>query len=79
MTWLDIVLWSAVPFNYLFWIVVYPRLKKMNEYQKTFDLCLRIFIYGVVALWLLGFLRFLPDDLSDRIVNLLLGRIGLGK
>ena len=51
----------------------------MNEYQKTFDLCLRIFIYGVVALWLLGFLRFLPDDLSDRIVNLLLGRIGLGK
>jgi hypothetical protein len=30
MTWLDIVLWSAVPFNYLFWIVIYPRLKK-NE------------------------------------------------
>jgi hypothetical protein len=29
MTWLDIVLWSAVPVNYLFWIVVYPRL--VNE------------------------------------------------
>lgn len=27
MTWLDIVLWSAVPFNYLFWIVVYPKLE----------------------------------------------------
>ena len=26
MTWLDIVLWSAVPLNYLFWIVVYPYL-----------------------------------------------------
>jgi hypothetical protein len=30
MTWIDIVLWFAVPFNYFFWIVVYPRLKK-NE------------------------------------------------
>ncbi len=26
MTWLDIVLWSAVPLNYFFWIVVYPYL-----------------------------------------------------
>jgi hypothetical protein len=51
----------------------------MNEYQKTFDLCLKIFVYGCVALWCLGLLKFLPDDLSDRIVNLLLGRIGLGK
>jgi hypothetical protein len=51
----------------------------MNEYQKTFDLALKIVIYGLVALYVLGFLRFLPDDLSDRIVNLLLGRIGLGK
>jgi hypothetical protein len=24
-------------------------------------------------------LKFLPDDLSDKIVNLFLGRIGLGK
>ena len=51
----------------------------MNEYQKTFDLRLKIFVYGCVALYALGFLKFLPDDLSDRIVNLLLGRIGLGK
>ena len=51
----------------------------MNEYQKTFDLALKIVIYGLVALWFLGFLKFLPDDLSDKIVNLLLGRIGLGK
>ena len=46
----------------------------MNEYQKTFDLCLKIFVYGCVALWVLGFLKFLPDDLSNRIVNGLLGR-----
>jgi hypothetical protein len=30
MIWFDIVLWSAVPLNYLFWVIVYPRLKK-NE------------------------------------------------
>jgi hypothetical protein len=51
----------------------------MNRYQKDFDLALRIIVYGLVALWFLGFLKFLPDDLSDRIVNLLLGKIGLGK
>jgi len=35
--------------------------------------------YGLVALYFLGFLKFLPDDLSDKIVNLLLGKVGLGK
>jgi hypothetical protein len=49
----------------------------MNEYQKTFDLALRIIVYGCVALWFLGFLKFLPDDLSNKIVTLLLGKIGL--
>ena len=51
----------------------------MNEYQKTLDLALRIVVYGLVALWFLGFLKFLPDDLADRLVNLLLGKVGLGK
>jgi hypothetical protein len=49
----------------------------MNEYQKTFDLALRICVYGMVAMYFLGFLKFLPNDLSDKIVNLLLGKIGL--
>ena len=49
----------------------------MNEYQKTFDLSLRIIVYGLVAVWFLGLLKFLPNDLSDKIVNLLLGKIGL--
>ena len=49
----------------------------MNEYQKTFDIGLKIFVYGCVAQYFLGFLRFLPDDLSNKIVTLLLGKIGL--
>lgn len=49
----------------------------MNEYQKTFDLSLRICVYGMVALYFLGFLKFLPNDLSDKIVKLLLGKVGL--
>lgn len=49
----------------------------MNEYQKTFDLALRIIVYGCVALWFLGFLKFLPDDLSNKIVALLLSKVGL--
>jgi hypothetical protein len=46
----------------------------MNEYQKTCDMCLKIFVYGSVALYFLGFLKFLPDDLSNRIVNSVIGR-----
>jgi len=49
----------------------------VNEYQKQFDLFLKIFIYILVAWWFLGFLKFLPNDLSDKIVNMLLGKIGL--
>jgi len=36
---------------------------------------LKIFVYGSVALYFLGFLKFLPDDLSDRIVNTLIGKV----
>jgi hypothetical protein len=49
----------------------------MNEYQKQFNLFCKVFCYGCVAWWFLGFLRFLPDSLSDKIVALLLGKIGL--
>ena len=41
----------------------------MNEYQKTADICFKIFVYGSVALWFLGFLKFLPDDVADKIIN----------
>ena len=49
----------------------------MNEYQKQFDMFLKVIIYMMVAIWVLGFLKFLPDDLSNKIVALLLGKIGL--
>jgi len=49
----------------------------MNEYQKQFDLFLKVFIRLLIAWWVLGLLRFLPDSLSDKIVNKLLGMIGL--
>lgn len=49
----------------------------MNEYQKQFDMFLKIIIYMIVAIWMLGLLKFLPDDLSNRIVDLLLSKIGL--
>ena len=50
----------------------------MNEYQKQFDRWLKIFVRMCVAWYVVGFLRFLPDDLSDRIVNKFLAMIGLG-
>jgi len=49
----------------------------MNQYQKQFDLFLKVFVYLCVAWWFLGLLKFLPNDLSDKIVKLLLGKIGL--
>jgi hypothetical protein len=50
----------------------------VNEYQKQFDLFLKVFVRMCVAWYVVGFLRFLPDDLSDRIVNKFLAMIGLG-
>lgn len=49
----------------------------MNEYQKQFDLFCKIMCYGWAAHWFLGFLKFLPDDLAEKIVDKLLGMIGL--
>ena len=49
----------------------------MNEYQKQFDLFLKIFIRMCVAWWVLGLMKFLPDSLSDKIVAKLLGMVGL--
>ena len=49
----------------------------MNEYQKQFNLFCKVLCYGWAAWWFVGFLRFLPDSLADKIVNLLLEKIGL--
>jgi hypothetical protein len=50
----------------------------VNEYQKTFDELLKWWIRGAVAMYALGFLKFLPDSLSNKIMDKLLGMIGLG-
>jgi hypothetical protein len=49
----------------------------VNEYQKQFDTWLKIFVRMCVAWWVLGFLKFLPDDISDRVVNKILGMLGI--
>lgn len=49
----------------------------MNEYQKQFDLMCKVVCYLCAAWWFLGLLKFLPDDLSNKIVNMLLGKVGL--
>jgi len=50
----------------------------VNEYQKQFDQFLKIFVRMCIAWYVVGFLRFLPDELSDKIVNKFLSMIGLG-
>jgi hypothetical protein len=49
----------------------------VNEYQKQFDLFLKVFVRLCVAWYVVGFLRVMPDELADKVVNKLLGMIGL--
>ena len=56
----------------------YQQVWAVNEYQKQFDLFLKVFVRMCIAWYVVGFLKFLPDDLSDKVVNKLLGMIGLG-
>jgi hypothetical protein len=53
------------------------KVRAVNEYQKQFDLFLKVFVRLCIAWWVLGLLRFLPDNIADKIVNKLLGMIGL--
>jgi len=50
----------------------------VNEYQKQFDQWLKIFVRMCIAWYAVGFLKFLPDELSDRVVSKFLSMIGLG-
>jgi hypothetical protein len=49
----------------------------MNEDQKAFDLTLKLLIYGIAAIYFLNLLEVLPNDIADKVVNLLLGKVGL--
>jgi len=48
--------------------------RSLNEYQKQFDLFLKIFVRLCIAWWVLGLLRFLPDDVANKLLRM----IGLG-
>jgi hypothetical protein len=49
----------------------------MNEYQKHADMTFKIVGAWWAANLFLDFIKILPNFISDRIVNALLGRIGL--
>jgi len=49
----------------------------VNEYQKQFDLFLKVLVRMCVVWWVLGLLQHLPDELAKKIVDKLFGMIGL--
>jgi len=49
----------------------------VNEYQKQADKFFKIFARLYVAYLVIGLLPHLPDELAGKIVNKLLGMIGL--
>ena len=49
----------------------------MNEYQKQADKFFKIFAKLYVAYLVIGLLPHLPDELASKIVDKLLGMIGL--
>jgi hypothetical protein len=49
----------------------------MNEYQKTADMAFKIVGTWWAANLFLDVITVLPNFISDRIVNALLGRMGL--
>jgi hypothetical protein len=55
----------------------YNKVRAVNEYQKQFDQFLKIFVRLCIVIWVLGLLKFIPDALADKIVDKLLGMIGL--
>jgi hypothetical protein len=49
----------------------------MNEYQKTADMAFKIVGAWWAANLFLDIIRVLPNFISDKIVNMLLGKVGL--
>jgi hypothetical protein len=49
----------------------------VNEYQKTADMVFKIIGGGWAALLFFDILKVLPSFISDKIVNMILGKIGL--
>ena len=55
----------------------YNKVRAVNEYQKQADKFFKIFARLYVAYLVIGLLPHLPDELAGKIVNKLLGMIGL--
>jgi len=49
----------------------------MNEYQKNADMFFKILGGGWAAILFFDIMKLLPNFISDKIVNAILGRIGL--
>jgi hypothetical protein len=49
----------------------------MNEYQKTADMFFKILGGGWAAILFFDIMKLLPNFISDRIMNMILGKIGL--
>ena len=49
----------------------------MNEYQKAADMSFKIFGAWWGANLFLDFIKILPTFISDKLVNMVLGKIGL--
>lgn len=55
----------------------YDKVRAVNEYQKQADKFFKIFARLYVAYLVIGLLPHLPNELAGKIVNKLLGMIGL--
>lgn len=55
----------------------YNKVRAVNEYQKQADKFFKIFAKLYVAYLVVGLLPYLPDELAGKIVDKLLGMIGL--
>jgi len=49
----------------------------VNEYQKTADMVFKIIAVAWGTMLFFDIMKLLPNFISDRIVNALLGRMGL--
>lgn len=49
----------------------------MNEYQKQADICFKIIGAWWAANLFLDLLKVLPTHISDKLVNMVLGKFGL--
>jgi hypothetical protein len=49
----------------------------VNEYQKQAEVFFKVATRLIIAWWVVGLLQHLPNELASKIVDKLLGMIGL--